>query len=134
MPTEPAAKPNDRVVFRDAFGVDAHGRILSIGPDNEARIALDSGVTVENVEFSDPSVSGMMFLHSWRLLASAPVIAERVGLWTEALSAGIVTVLLELESGGIKLDKDPGRALLASFRRGVELVLDIGWENPNDGA
>jgi hypothetical protein len=134
MPTEPAAKPNDRVVFRDAFGADAHGRILSINADNEARIALDNGVTVENVEFFDPTISGMMFLHSWRLIASTPMAPQREGIWVEALAAGIVTVLLELESGGIPVGKDMGRALLASFRHGVELVIEIGWEKPGDGA
>jgi hypothetical protein len=126
---EPVAKPRDRVVYRDATGHDFHGRILSIDRESEAKIMLDEGRLIENVEFSDPAISGMMFLHSWRPLASkAAITPETEGMWTEAMAAGIVTTLLELEAGNIPLDQNLARSLLQAFRRGVELVLEFERE------
>jgi hypothetical protein len=126
---EAAAKPKDRVLYRDANGRDHAGHILAIAVGNEAQIELECGRVVENVEYSDPAVSGLMFLHSWRRLgAGQPAWPEEPGVWTDALAAGIVTALLELEAGRVPLDKDFGRTLLQAFKLGVELVLDFERE------
>jgi hypothetical protein len=125
---ERRAKIGDRIIYRAQNGEDIRATIVGLSSEDVATLALDNGMRVSGVDHNKAG-EGAAFLNSWTLLDRFVTPAGEDGpMWTEALSAGIVTVMLDIEAGRIPADQRCMRALLESFRAGVGMVLEIQRE------
>jgi hypothetical protein len=126
-------KKGARVVYRSQAGDDINGTIDSLSTDGlVAVLSLDNGQRVAGIE-RNAAGEGNRFLNSWTLLGHGRAIPDAEGLWTEALAAGIVTVLLDAADGAFELDKRGIQGALDSFKFGIGLVLAVE-EKTDDGA